>query len=166
MRLQISRRAERAMHCELARYPSLETGGLLLGYADESAVRVLEATDGGPAAVLRTPFEFGMDEAYQQHAGTVLSQLYTPALQVVGLWHKHNNTCGGAAPFSQPDIALHRQLMQSAAGPCVSVLFQKLTDDAQACSYDLRAFVLEDSDGLTELQDIAVVSSPSFLAAE
>ncbi len=126
------------MENELARYPDVETGGLLLGYSNADGVDVLEATDAGPNAV-RTADTFRMDPAYTAHMSRILSELHTPNLQVVGLWHKHNSV--GEIPFSRTDEAAHRQLLALYPHPCLSILYEKEDDE----DYDGRVFLLEET---------------------
>ena len=88
----IAPRAQRAMNNELARFPQTETGGLLLGHSDPAGgVRVWEATDGGYEKVLREESAFAYDREYVGHLCALLSGLYTPPLEIVGVWHKHNS---------------------------------------------------------------------------
>lgn len=130
------------MENELRRYPDVETGGLLLGYSDaDRGVFVAEAADGGYRNALREPCSFQYDEEYVAHVCAIVSALYTPPLDVVGIWHKHN--CAGPVPFSQADEAMHAQLQDQSPFPCLSVLFEK-TDDTgpDGARYDVRVFAL------------------------
>ena len=145
----ISPRAQTAMHNELARFPDTETGGVLLGYSSQTdGVCVLEATDGGYRNVLHEESEFSYDAAYVEHVGTVLSELYTPALDLVGVWHKHNSPSD--IPFSKADEMIHEQLTAGRAYPCLSVLFEKTGSGPD--TYAMRVFVLTAS-GYSEITD-------------
>ena len=129
------------MENELAQYPDWETGGLLLGYSEtDQSIRVLEATDGGYDAI-RESHEFQYDAKYVEHICGVLAGLYEPELQIVGMWHKHNYA--SEPPFSRTDEEMHQQLMDIQGHPCLSVLFEKKMDTADACDYDMRMFLLD-----------------------
>lgn len=131
-----SARAKTAIQNELARFPDDETGGLLLGYADAEHIAVLEATDGGYENTIHEPDCFAYDPAYEKHLCGILSELFDPPLQLVGLWHKHNQS--GRSHFSRADEDMHRQLLESAAYPCISLLFEK---EGRDC-YDAHVFLL------------------------
>lgn len=131
----VTARARAVMEQELARFPHLETGGLLLGRPlPGQGVAVVEATDPGYENTIREPACFGYDPAYQEHLCQVLSGLYDPPLELVGVWHKHNRR--GTRPFSLADERMHRQLMEN-GGPCLSVLFEK-----EGPLYGVRVFAL------------------------
>lgn len=138
----ISARAKTAMENELRRFPDTETGGLLLGYADMlNGVVVMEATDSGYQNTIHEPCCFQYDNAYILHICTVLSELYTPPLDVVGIWHKHNSSC--PIVFSQADECLHAQLVRQFAYPCLSVLFEKTSsEENNQIHYDIHIFEL------------------------
>lgn len=96
------------MENELRRFPDTETGGLLLGYSDTlQGICILEATDGGYLNTIHEPYCFQYDDAYVTHVCGILSEMYTPPLDVVGIWHKHNSSC--SVPFSLEDENLHSQ---------------------------------------------------------
>ena len=67
----------------------------------------------------------------------VLSALYVPQLQVIGVWHKHNHAYN--PPFSDADQEMHRQMLEINDGWAVSILFQKINENEE---YDMRTFVL------------------------
>ncbi len=123
---------------ELARFPRTETGGLLLGYSDPAAgVRVWEATDGGYEKVLHEESAFAYDLDYVRHLCDILCELYTPPLEIVGVWHKHNGSSD--IPFSRADEEIHRQLVEGYPHPCLSILFEGTgAEDV----YEMRLFVL------------------------
>ena len=141
----ISARAKTAIENELCRFPDTETGGLLLGYADiQQGVVVMEATDGGHQNVIHEPCCFQYDNTYAMHICTILAELYTPPLDVVGIWHKHNSPCPVA--FSNADENLHAQLFRQFAHPCLSILFEKTSDsENNQIQYDMRVFELNSS---------------------
>ena len=143
-------RAKAAMQNELARFPEQETGGLLLGYADAAHIEVLEATDGGYQNTVHEPDCFAYDVAYEEHLCGILSELYDPPLQLVGLWHKHNAI--GIPHFSRADEAMHRQLLEGAAHPCLSLLFEK----EQGSCYDVHVFLLSAENEPADITDRTV----------
>lgn len=154
-RYVISTRARIAIENELRRFPDMETGGFLLGYSDESyGVYILEATDGGYQNVLHEPCCFQYDNAYIEHVCTILSEIYTPQLDVVGIWHKHNQT--SSFMFSCADENLHMKLVEQFAHSCLSILFEKMSDEEEGqIQYDMRVFELNrykhvDISGLVE----------------
>lgn len=148
-RIIIYARAKRAMQNELARFAGVETGGLLLGYAKAgSPVKVLEATDGGVNAVRGEHF-FRYDEEYEEHICGIISEMYKPPLQIVGVWHKHNSAC--RTPFSRADENIHQQLVRQNPHPCVSVLFEKtFRRTGGRIRYRARIFLLEKSGAYTD----------------
>lgn len=133
----LAERAKTAIGNELERYPDTETGGLLLGYAHESCIEVIEATDAGYRNVIHEQDCFAYDAEYETHLCDMLSGLYDPPLELVGVWHKHNAV--GEIPFSNADEAIHRQLVE-AYGKGLSLLFEKEQD--QPVTYRLRCFWL------------------------
>ena len=142
------------MENELRRFPDTETGGLLLGYADpKQGIVVREATDSGYQNTIHEPCCFQYDNTYVAHICAVLSELYTPPLDVVGIWHKHNSTC--AVAFSRADEEMHIQLLRQQDHPCLSVLFEKIsggeTDEIQ---YNVRVFELGDLGHINVSQQI------------
>lgn len=143
MHCVISKRAQAVIELELSRFPDTETGGLLLGYSEPgNGVLVLEATDSGYQDVIHEVGCFQYDIAYEEHVCGLLSQLYQPALQLVGVWHKHNAVhSDGAIPFSRADENMHRQLMEN-DGPCISVLFEKSNVHGGDIRYKASVFSL------------------------
>ena len=80
----VSARARIAMENELCRFPDRETGGLLLGYSDTlQGICILEATDGGYQNTIHEPYCFQYDDAYVTHVCGILSEMYTPPLDIV-----------------------------------------------------------------------------------
>lgn len=153
IRCKISARARLAMQNELRRFPETETGGLLLGYADEQRVYVLEATDSGYREAVHEQDCFAYDAEYEEHLCGVLSELYEPPLDVIGVWHKHNFAAN--VPFSRADETIHAQLLQS-GGARLSILFEKEEDDEPR--YRARVFLLSRSGDHFELTDRAAWS--------
>ena len=146
----ICTRAGLAIQNELGRFPDAETGGLLLGHADENRIEVLEATYAGFLNVVREPDQFAYDPEYQVHLCSILSGLYDPPLELIGVWHKHN--CINPLPFSQDDEAIHRQLLENGS-PCLSILFEKEADETG--SYRVRVFLLSSDGAHSDVTDIA-----------
>lgn len=140
------------MENELARFPDTETGGLLLGYSDfHGGIHVAEAADGGYRNTIHESDCFAYDTDYEAHFCQVVGQLYTPPLEIVGIWHKHNRP--SRIPFSDEDNALHRQLLQSSPFPCVSILFEKTESRGELASYEARVFLLSEADQHIDITD-------------
>lgn len=137
----LSARAQKAMDTELERFPNTETGGLLLGYSDSQGnAQILEATDSGYANTIHEAHCFQYDDAYEWHLCTVLSQLYDPPLDVIGIWHKHN--APSTIPFSHADDLMHQQLTEDDVFARFSILYEKTSGDSDACVYRQRVFLL------------------------
>ena len=142
------------MKNEIGRFPTLETGGLLLGYSNPEMVQVLEATDGGYQKVLHAEQAFSYDIDYETHMCHILGELYDPALDIVGVWHKHNEM--SAIPFSRADEKMHRQLMEASQAPCLSILFEKREETIELeANYNARVFLLKNSEH-EDVSDFAV----------
>lgn len=154
VRCIISWRAQAVIEIELSRFPETETGGLLLGYSEpETGVLILEATDGGYQDVIHEVGCFQYDIAYEEHLCSLLSQLYQPPLQLVGVWHKHNFVHSeNTIPFSRADENMHRQLTENGC-PCISILFEKSNDHNENVHYKASVFFLSttgDHQNITE----------------
>lgn len=143
MQCNLSKRAHLVIKNELSRFPDTETGGLLLGYSEAgSDIHILEATDSGYQNVIHEMSCFQYDTAYEAHLCHILSQLYQPPLQLVGVWHKHNSVHSDHdIPFSSADEKMHRQLMQN-DGPCISLLFEKSSGQSKKIRYKASVFLL------------------------
>lgn len=139
----IASRAQAVIENELSRFPDTETGGLLLGYSEPgNGIFILEATDSGYRDTIHEVGSFQYDIAYEEHMCGLLSQLYHPPLQLVGVWHKHNAVhFDHRLPFSDADEAMHRQLMENGC-PCVSVLFEKYCGHNEGARYKAGVFLL------------------------
>ena len=151
------------MEQELSRFPDTETGGLLLGYSEpESGISILEATDSGYQNTIHTPGSFQYDTTYEEHLCNLLSLLYQPSLQLVGVWHKHNSAHpSDSLPFSSADEEIHRQLMENSY-PCVSVLFEKTSKGKDSIHYDTRIFLLSPNGKHRDITDVTVWGKGSF----
>ena len=163
----ISQRAQTAIENELGRFPYTETGGLLLGYyKPEKGIFVLEATDSGYQDVIHEVGCFQYDTAYEEHLCGILSSLYKPPLQLVGVWHKHNSVHSDVGlPFSHADEDMHNQLMKNGC-PCVSILFEKNNISDLEVRYKTSVFWLS-ADGqhqeITEITTWNKISCENFL---
>lgn len=142
----IASRAKKTMKNEIGRFPMLETGGLLLGYSDPvtSYIQVLEATDSGYQNTVHEENVFEYDVAYVEHMCDILGGLYDPPLEIVGVWHKHNNAC--VTHFSRADEDMHQQLLALLPHPCLSILFEKKATSEEADDeYNVLVFKLNES---------------------
>ena len=121
--LNICQRALRSMQCEIGRYPTVETGGILLGYVSETELKIVEAIDGGYKKVIREAGRFRYDIEYVEHLCEIISTLYSPPLELVGVWHKHNHS--DSPMFSYEDCNIHHELLSITQHKICSILFQK-----------------------------------------
>lgn len=65
-----------------------ETGGVLLGYGKGDVWYVIESIDPGPNSIFQ-PAYFEYDQDYINHLINKVSRLYSPQLDLIGLWHRH-----------------------------------------------------------------------------
>lgn len=65
-----------------------ETGGVFLGYRKDDVWYVIESIDPGPNSVFQ-PAYFEYDQDYINHLINKISRLYSPQLDLIGLWHRH-----------------------------------------------------------------------------
>ena len=65
-----------------------ETGGVFLGYRKDDVWYVIESIDPGPNSVFQ-PAYFEYDQEYINHLINKVSRLYSPQLDLIGLWHRH-----------------------------------------------------------------------------
>lgn len=119
-----------------------------MGYIDvqEKKIEIVEAIDGG----VHAKHDYGTysyDANYVSHVAGIVSELYEPCLQVIGVWHKHNHAFN--PPFSDDDEDMHRKMLEISGGMAVSILFQKINDDGE---YDMRTFVLRTPDKCIEVE--------------
>lgn len=125
------------MQNELRRFPETETGGLLLGHRTSSCeISVVAATDGGYQNAIHDSHYFCYDVAYVHHVCNIISQLYDPPLELIGVWHKHNQQTNPT--FSYADEEMHHRLMEHTDYPCLSILFERHREQV----YDFRVFML------------------------
>lgn len=155
----ISRRALCFMNNELLRYPYDETGGLLLGYTQAEfgiCNIVVEATDAGFQNVIHEKYTFEYDAQYEEHIANILSSLYNPPLELIGVWHKHNNV--SETKFSEADKEMHRKLLAITNHPCFSILFEKESDER----YRFNIFSLSVSGHKDVTNNIQIKESEDF----
>lgn len=138
-KVEISNRAMRGMQIELSSWPSVETGGVLLGYRTPDSLIIHEAIDGGYTNVKREQGQFAFDHQYVNHVCNYVANLYNPALELLGYWHKHNHS--DDPPFSTEDIETHEILYEKLKRTGCSILFQKNTKDNN--SYIMRVFLFK-----------------------
>lgn len=91
---------------DIARYPHVETGGILIGRILGRRVWITQATTGGPNAI-RRPHEFVRDPEFCQarlqeaYAATEGAETY------IGEWHRH---CTRGTNLSEPDLLAMAQI--------------------------------------------------------
>lgn len=141
----ISRRAAASMLSEIERYPDTETGGVILGIrTDKNDFMIAEAIDAGQNAV----HEIGKlvcDIDSMNHMIKAVSGIYETDIEIIGVWHKHNNCCN--PPFSDEDMKLHELMLAYGDHDILSVLFQK---NENGDGYILRVFRFDRNRALTE----------------
>ncbi|MBP3371782.1 MAG: hypothetical protein J6L88_04580 [Clostridia bacterium] len=137
--VKITRRALQAMQKDIAQYPFVETGGLLLGRQDGDTLTVYQMVDGGQTYAKREKASFCYDYGYVQQQTDKICAWYKPEIGVIGVWHKHN-CIGGDRPFSDADEIIHMQLLQKAEQSVLSILFES---DKNTSACQMRTFVLQ-----------------------
>ena len=152
-KVEISNRAMRGMQIELSSWPSVETGGVLLGYRTPDSLIILEAVDGGYANAIREQGQFAFDHQYVNHVSSYLANLYNPALVLLGFWHKHNHSDN--PPFSAEDTETHKTLYKELKATSCSILFQKKAKDNN--SYIMRVFLFETESDYYEIPQTDVI---------
>lgn len=145
----IANRADEFMQADIAGFPNEKTGGILLGYRhdEDQEFEVLEAVDGGVHAIHEKDI-FSCDAEYVQHLADLLSRLYYPRLQVVGVWCKHDQVCD--PPFSDEDVEMQKKVLEYCKESIVSILFQKLDED----EYMMKAFAIDENGSYKEIDMI------------
>lgn len=146
MTVGIGRRALRAMQCEIGRFTDRETGGVLLGYALDDELRIVEAVDGGYTGVLRESGRFMYNADYVEHVSNILSALYSPPLELVGVWHKYNHALPPV--FSQEDEEMHCRLLSLVRHDVCSILFQKRENSME---YVMRTYCVPQTGAYEEV---------------
>lgn len=142
------------MQHELSLWPNKETGGVLLGYFQNETISVIEAIDGGYTEnCLREEGRFSYDPKYVEHVSSWVSNMYSPSLELVGIWHKHNHT--DEPCFSVEDIDMHDALVRIVGRHACSILFQK-----KDCSgeYIMRCFSIESNGQYNETDQVMLLS--------
>jgi len=134
------------MITEIARYPDLETGGVILGFREIDEIVVVEAVDAGINPVRKLGY-FSYDREYIKHVINILIPLYERRIEIIGVWHKHNNNMNPA--FSYNDIITHKKFVDDMNDRGLSILFQKCNGQ----NYKLRTFIISnDEDDLKEIE--------------
>lgn len=106
--LIIARDAFHAMLQEIAAYPGVETGGLLIGYSNNirHSSNVVFATGGGPNSQ-RATHTFERDPEYAQAQLDNYVTVTEGEADYLGEWHRHITR---SAWLSQPDIDAMRAI--------------------------------------------------------
>lgn len=87
-KVAFTQRAYTAMLSEVLKKTPVETGGILLGYRDDSEWTVVESLDPGPHSIHQLSY-FEYDQAYVTHQVNRVRNYYEPPLDLLGLWHRH-----------------------------------------------------------------------------
>lgn len=167
--VNVFRNALGEMLQEVARFPDVESGGILLGSVHEDywaaatkgydhVVNIAGATDGGPKAH-RSRLEFERDAdhcqallvaAYEKSAGTV---------GYVGEWHRHCS--GNAAPSGYDRAALAHVCQTPAyAQPKAIFLIVAVAEAADLADRQLRAWAWNPA--TREVEEAEVQLQPGF----
>ena len=83
-----SERAFTSILVETKEKMQTETGGVFLGYRKDEIWYVIESIDPGPNSIFQ-PSYFEYDQDYINHLINKVSRLYSPQLDLIGLWHRH-----------------------------------------------------------------------------
>ncbi len=119
-----------ACNRDIARWPSVETGGLLLGRDHGNLLDVAAATDAGPNATRETDC-FALDPTYCRE---LIADLQ-PGVSVVGEWHVHIDA--PALP-SREDAAAFARMCKRGGGSYGVVIFERSPATGR---WQWRAFV-------------------------
>lgn len=95
-----------------------ETGGVFLGYRKDDVWYVIESIDPGPNSVFQ-PAYFEYDQDYINHLINKVSRLYSPQLDLIGLWHRHP---GSFDSFSGTDDGTNTKYAELNEQGAISVL--------------------------------------------
>jgi hypothetical protein len=114
----LSDSAFRDVVLETAEHPAIETGGILLGTADENGWYVVEVLDPGPRTV-RSAAYFEYNHSYATHLAGKVARRYAAPLRLLGLWHRHP---GSLDTFSSVDHETHREYLRLLRGSFLSML--------------------------------------------
>jgi hypothetical protein len=152
---RISNRAFAGMLSDLERYPDDETGGFLIGTENKDTFWIVEVVDAGLNAVHEVG-KLTCDMDSIKHMIMSIVGLYESDMQVIGVWHKHNNKCN--PPFSTEDMELHERLFCEYGRDILSILFQK---DSLEGGYILRVFRYGENQNLTE-EDFEVMDITQY----
>ncbi|MDO4169425.1 MAG: hypothetical protein Q4D45_05925 [Lachnospiraceae bacterium] len=139
----ISNRAFSLMMTDISRYPNVEAGGLILGIKEDNIYYVIEAIEAGDDAS-RSAGTLLCDEKNMIHMISTLVNIYDPQIDVIGVWHKHNN-CNNP-PFSDTDMELHKKIQGWINSDVISILFQKIDDS----EYKMKVFFIDKQGSIIE----------------
>lgn len=95
-----------------------ETGGVFLGRRDGDVWYIIESIDPGPKSIFETTY-FEYDREYIDHLINKVSRLYSPQLDLIGLWHRHP---GSFDSFSSTDDDTNTQYAELDANGAISAL--------------------------------------------
>lgn len=133
--VKIEKRAIALIKQDILRHEGVETGGILLGYRnDHNCFIIMEAIDGGYNAVHKSN-RFKYDYLYAKHLSQIISELYDPQLDVIGVWHTHVNVYN--PPFSIADKEMHLRLVNICKNDIVSLLIQIKDEEYYASVYKI-----------------------------
>lgn len=159
-----TRRAWTALMSEVLKEISTETGGILLGYRNDSEWVVVEAIDPGPNSIFQVAY-FEYDQPYVMHQVNRVRYYYDPPLDLLGLWHRHP---GSFDQFSRTDDGTNQSFASMSPFGAISGLVN-IDPHFRFTLYrvDLSAFgsikyvripystlSAEDSEGIAPLRDI------------
>jgi hypothetical protein len=114
----LSARACSALVSETISQDPNETGGILLGYHEESTWHVVESIDPGPRSVF-TPYTFEYDTSYVNHLAKKVASIYSMPLTLLGLWHRHP---GSLDSFSGADDITNRRYYEEIGERLISCI--------------------------------------------
>lgn len=128
-------RAYKLMTNEIDWSGNKETGGILLGIINNKQIIIVEAVDGGPNSTASQTF-FSYDYKYVEHVTERIVHLYKQKLNIIGVWHKHNNY--HEYPFSRQDLELHEEICDMVGGYGISILFQQKAE----ATYEMGTYII------------------------
>lgn len=113
-----SERAFTAILVETQEKIRTETGGVFLGYRKGDVWYVIESVDPGPNSIFQSTY-FEYDQNYINHLINKISRLYSPQLDLIGLWHRHPGSFGS---FSGTDDGTNTKYAELNAQGAISAL--------------------------------------------
>src|SRR5262245_42009277 len=114
----LSDNAYRDVVLETADHPTTETGGILLGAANDRGWFVVEVLDPGPRAN-RSAVYFEYNHTYATHLANKVARRYQSPPGLLGLCHRHP---GSLDEFTSVDDETHREYLNLLRGPFISML--------------------------------------------